>query len=151
VTNATTLRPGEETVALPEATDAGLIFIGRIETPWMARADCPRRGDPEGGPVCRLVLDPRWAAALDGVRPGGRAQVLYWMHHARRDLVRQSPGHRGPVGTFAIRSPNRPNPIAVSVVSVLTVEGATVTVRGLDCLDGTPLLDLKPETCPHSG
>jgi tRNA (Thr-GGU) A37 N-methylase len=73
------------------------------------------------------------------------------MHHARRDLVRQSPGHRGPVGTFAIRSPNRPNPIAVSVVSVLAVEGATVTVRGLDCLDGTPLLDLKPERCPHAG
>jgi tRNA (Thr-GGU) A37 N-methylase len=55
------------------------------------------------------------------------------------------------VGTFAIRSPNRPNPIAVSVVSVLAVEGATVTVRGLDCLDGTPLLDLKPERCPHAG
>ena len=52
------------------------------------------------------------------------------------------------IGTFALRSPIRPNPIAASVVRLLTVEGATLTVRGLDCLDGTPLLDIKPERCP---
>ena len=124
--NATHLRPGEVTAALPDgAGDAALWFIGRIETPWTLRADCPRRGDAAAGPACRLILDPRW--------------------------VVQNPGHRGPVGTFSIRSPNRPNPIAVSSVTILAVEGAVVTVRGLDCLDGTPLIDLKPEHCPHAG
>jgi tRNA-Thr(GGU) m(6)t(6)A37 methyltransferase TsaA len=149
--DATVLRPGEAVVPLPAADDAGLIFIGRIATPWTARAQCPRRGDPEVGPVCRLVLEPRWIPALEGLRPGSRALILYWMDRARRDLVRQSPGHRGTTGTFAIRSPNRPNPIAVSTVTVLAVEGAVVTVRGLDCLDGTPLLDIKPDTCPQAG
>ncbi len=147
----TRLRPGEETAEPPAGTDAALWFIGRIETPWASRAECPRRGDPVGGPDCRIVLDPRWQGALDGVAPGQRLQVLYWMHRARRDLVRQSPGHRGPTGTFAIRSPNRPNPVAVSTVAVLAVDGPVLTVRGLDCLDGTPLIDLKPETCPHAG
>jgi tRNA (Thr-GGU) A37 N-methylase len=149
--DTTVLRPGERTVGPRPATDAGLVFIGRVRTPWPRRTDCPRRGDPEAGPDCRLELDPVWIPALDGLQPGMRAQVLYWMHEARRDLVLQSPAHRGPTGTFSIRSPNRPNPIAVSTVLVLAVSGATVTVRGLDCLDGTPLLDIKPEDCRHAG
>jgi tRNA (adenine37-N6)-methyltransferase len=75
-----------------------------------------------------------------------RIQVLYWMHHARRDLVLQTPfGSMLTTGTFALRSPVRPNPIASSIVELLAIDGTTLKVRGLDCLDGTPLLDLKPE------
>jgi tRNA (Thr-GGU) A37 N-methylase len=86
-----------------------------IETQWAQRADCPKRGDPEGGPDCTLVLDPRWTPALKGVETGDRMQVLYWMDRARRDLLTQSPGDDGQtMGTFALRSPNRPNPIAIS-------------------------------------
>ena len=72
------------------------------------------------------------------------------MDRARRDLVLQSPRHDGSVtGTFALRSPVRPNPVASSVVVLLAREGTRLSVRGLDCLDGTPLIDLKPEwTCP---
>jgi tRNA (Thr-GGU) A37 N-methylase len=67
------------------------------------------------------------------------------MDKARRDLVIQVPGHCGTGrGTFALRSPVRPNPIAVSVARLLRVEGARLSVVGLDCLDNTPLLDLKP-------
>ena len=67
------------------------------------------------------------------------------MDRAPRNLVRQVPRHYGvPRGVFALRSPARPNPIALSVVALLGIEGRRVTVRGLDCLDGTPLLDLKP-------
>ncbi|PKP63675.1 MAG: tRNA (N6-threonylcarbamoyladenosine(37)-N6)-methyltransferase TrmO, partial [Alphaproteobacteria bacterium HGW-Alphaproteobacteria-8] len=69
----------------------------------------------------------------------------------RRDLVRQSPRRDGAtVGTFALRSPVRPNPIASSVVTLVAVEGDTLVVRGLDCVDGTPLIDIKPEACPHA-
>ncbi|BDG70590.1 hypothetical protein Rmf_05190 [Roseomonas fluvialis] len=70
--------------------------------------------------------------------------MLYWMHLARRDLLVQAPKERAPSGTFALRSPNRPNPIASSVVDVVAVDADGVTVRGLDCVDGTPLVDLKP-------
>lgn len=145
------IRPGEVAVELPPAMDAGLYFIGRIRTPWQRRADCPRRGAPDG-PVCRLEIDPRWAQALEGVADCPRLQVLYWMHEARRDLMLQSPRHDGTTrGTFSLRSPVRPNPIASSVVDLVGVEGLAVLVRGLDCLDGTPLLDLKPDRCGFAG
>jgi tRNA (adenine37-N6)-methyltransferase len=137
-------RDGEIVSPGPLSADAALTFIGRIETPWTTRGDCPRRGDPQDGPLCRLVLDPRWAPALDGLEPGADLQVLYWMHQARRDLVRLVPGHATPRGPFALRAPTRPNPIASSRVTLVAREGATLVVRGLDCLDGTPLLDIKP-------
>ncbi|WP_413876002.1 SAM-dependent methyltransferase [Albidovulum sp.] len=139
------VRPGEELADLPASRDAGLIFIGRIETPWTLRAECPRGGDAEHGPDCRVILDPRWQAALNGLAAGDGLQLLYWMDRARRDLVLQSPRNDGQtLGTFAIRSPCRPNPIASSVVRLIALEGPCLVVRGLDCVSGTPLLDIKP-------
>ncbi len=139
------LRPGEVAVPLPVAASAGLYFIGVIHTPWKRRGDCPKRGSADG-PLCRIEIDPRWREALTDVAQYKRIQVLYWMHQARRDLVLQTPYRTGQTtGTFALRSPVRPNPIASSVVDLVSVEGTALHVRGLDCLDGTPLLDLKPE------
>lgn len=137
-------RPGEIEADLPVRADAALTFIGRIRTPFPTRAECPRRGQPDG-PICRIEIDAPWRPALLGL--GGEAwiEVLYWMHLARRDLLVQAPkGRPEPRGTFALRSPNRPNPIATSVVEVVAVEPDAVLVRGLDCVDGTPLVDLKP-------
>jgi tRNA (adenine37-N6)-methyltransferase len=71
------------------------------------------------------------------------------MHLARRDLVRQRPKRSDSLfGTFALRSPMRPNPIAASVVALLHVDDDHLLVRGLDCVDGTPLVDIKPVRCP---
>ena len=68
------------------------------------------------------------------------------MQRARRDLVVQTPfSTMRTTGTFSLRSPVRPNPIASSVVELVAIDGTTLQVRGLDCLDGTPLLDVKPE------
>ncbi len=131
-------------VELPSHTDAGVFFIGMIHTPWRSRRDCPKRGSPDG-PVCSIVVDERWRLALTGVDGYRRIQVLYWMHHARRDLVLQTPFGGQTTGTFALRSPVRPNPIASSIVELVGIDGVTLQVRGLDCLDGTPLLDLKPD------
>lgn len=144
------LRPGEVTVALPATTDAGVYFIGTIRTPWRERSECPKRGEPDG-PVCEIVVDERWRAALTDIEKHKRIQVLYWMHWSRRDLVLQTPYRTGTTtGTFALRSPVRPNPIASSLVELVAVEGTTLRVRGLDCLDGTPLIDLKPERTTHA-
>lgn len=139
------IRPGEVAGAAPERADAALVFIGRIRTPFATREDCPRQGAPDG-PPCRLEVDAPWRAALRGLSAGARVEVLYWMHLARRDLLLQAPRDApGPLGTFALRSPNRPNPIATSVATVLAVEPGVLILRGLDCVDGTPLLDIKPE------
>jgi len=139
------IRPNEIAVKLPPATDAGLYFIGTIHTPWKTRAECPRRGDPEG-PLCSIEIHEQWCQALTGIERHAKLQVLYWMHQSRRDLVIQAPRRSAVIlGTFALRSPVRPNPIASSVVVLDRVEGATLYVRGLDCMDGTPVVDVKPE------
>jgi tRNA-Thr(GGU) m(6)t(6)A37 methyltransferase TsaA len=144
------IRPDEVAVPLPDRTDAGVYFIGRIHTPWHTRRDCPRRGDLNG-PICTIEVDARWSAALTGIEAHPRLQVLYWMHQARRDLVLQKPGSSGQTqATFALRSPVRPNPIASSIVVLVERSGTTLKVRGLDCLDGTPLIDLKPDRGPAS-
>jgi tRNA-Thr(GGU) m(6)t(6)A37 methyltransferase TsaA len=138
------IRDGEVSAPLPEQYDASLYFIGRIRTPWKERKDCPKNAR-ESDAVCTIELDPRWAAALKGVETCTHLVVLYWMDRARRDLVVQVPSHYGTGrGTFALRSPVRPNPIALSVVKLIKIEGTTLSVAGIDCLDDTPLIDLKP-------
>jgi len=139
------LRQGEMAVVLPPQSDAGLYFIGTIRTPWRTRQECPKRGSLDG-PVCSIVVDERWRMALTGLAGHRRIQVLYWMQRARRDLVLQTPfSTMRTTGTFALRSPVRPNPIASSIAELVSIDGVTLQVRGLDCLDGTPLVDLKPE------
>jgi tRNA (adenine37-N6)-methyltransferase len=140
------LRPGETAGELPSGYDAGLYFIGTIRTPWQTREDCPRRGDPEFGPDCTIEIDPRFSEAMTGLADYEHIAVLYWMDRARRDLLLQNPRHDARlVGTFALRSPVRPNSVALSVVRILGVHASSLTVRGLDCVDGTPLVDIKPE------
>lgn len=139
------IRNGEVAVAIPPPDDAGLIFIGRIHTPWTSRLKTPRQGCPDG-PLCRIELFEPWVAALEGIERFERIEVLYWLHLSRRDLVRQSPANDGSArGTFSLRSPVRPNPIGTSIATLVQRDGAKLMVRGMDCLDGTPLLDLKPD------
>ncbi len=138
------IRDGEVAVELPAEPNAGVYFLGRIRTPWQERKDCPKNAR-ESDAVCTIELDPRWMAGLKDVESCSHLVVLYWMDRAPRNLVRQVPGHYGVQrGTFALRSPARPNPIAMSVVKLLRIEGNTLSVVGLDCLDGTPLIDIKP-------
>jgi tRNA-Thr(GGU) m(6)t(6)A37 methyltransferase TsaA len=136
--------PGELRVAPPAAFDGGITFIGRIGTPWRQIDECPKNSG-ESDAVCTIELDPRYAPGLKDVETCTHLYVLYWMDQASRDRVVQMPRHYGQAhGVFALRSPARPNPIAISVVELLAVEGNVLRVRGLDCRDGTPLLDLKP-------
>src|SRR5215472_13494192 len=138
------LREGEVAVALPEKFDASLYFIGRIRTPWRRREDCPRNAR-QSDAECTIVLDPRWTDGLNGLETATNVIVLYWMDKARRDLVLQAPRHyREQRGTFALRSPVRPNPIALSVARLVRIDANRLTVVGIDCLDDTPLLDIKP-------
>lgn len=139
------IRSGEVAVTPPPPTDAGLVFIGRIHTPWTSRLEAPRQGRPDG-PICRIEVFEPWVSALEGLENYKRIEVLYWLHLSRRDLVMQSPRNDGAVrGTFSLRTPARPNPIGTSIAELVRIEGPVVLVQGLDCLDGTPLLDLKPD------
>jgi tRNA-Thr(GGU) m(6)t(6)A37 methyltransferase TsaA len=138
------LRDGEVAVQLPAQTDASLYFIGCIRTPWKRREDCPKNAR-ESDVVCTVELDPRWAQGLQGLETATHVILLYWMNQARRDLVLQWPRHYSEHrGTFALRSPARPNPIALSVARLVGIDGNKLSLVGVDCLDDTPLLDIKP-------
>jgi tRNA-Thr(GGU) m(6)t(6)A37 methyltransferase TsaA len=142
--NAFGVWEGEVTTELPEKFDAGLYYIGRVRTPWTRREQCPKNAR-ESDAVCTLEVDARFAEALALVETCSHLLVLYWMDRSPRNIVLQNPRHYGELrGTFALRSPARPNPIAASVVRLVKRDGAKLSVIGLDCLDGTPLLDIKP-------
>ena len=146
------MRPGEVALAFDPAEtagDASLVFIGRAETPWPDRDACPKniRQAREAGRPATLLLDPPWRPGLEGLEAGQAIVVLTWMDRARRDLILQAPRHRDrPAGVFALRSPVRPNPVGLAVVTILEIdrEGGRILVDALDCADGTPILDIKP-------
>jgi tRNA-Thr(GGU) m(6)t(6)A37 methyltransferase TsaA len=139
------VRSGELAVELPARADAQVYFIGCIRTPWTDRLTCPRQGRPDG-PTCRIELFAPWDRGLDSIAQFARLEVLYWLHESRRDLALQAPKSDGNArGVFSLRTPVRPNPIGTSIVELFKVEGPVLLVRGLDCLDGTPLIDLKPD------
>jgi tRNA-Thr(GGU) m(6)t(6)A37 methyltransferase TsaA len=150
MTTDTDIRDGEIAVDAPAPRDAALAFIGRIRTPWSSRADTPRQGSLDG-PVCRLEIFAPWTQALLGLEKFNYLQVIYWLHLSRRDLVLQRRHNESDArGTFALRSPVRPNPLGISTVKLVGIEAATVLVRGLDCVDQTPLIDIKPDRCQFS-
>ena len=143
-------RAGEVETPLPERCDARLVFIGRIRTPFSTREDCPRQGRMDG-PLCRIEVDAPWRAGLKGIEAYETIEVLYFMDQARRDLIVQNPKSNGTlIGVFALRSPVRPNPVATSRVKLVAVEEDALIVRGLDCVDGTPLIDIKPDRCAYT-
>lgn len=145
MTDVQTARPGEVAIDLPDRFDAHLHFIGVIRTPWATRDQCPKNSQGRTDVVATLEVDPRYEAGLPELAGFSHALVLYWLHHSRRDLIRQVPRHLGePRGVFALRTPVRPNPIGLAVVEILEVDGSRLKIRNIDCVDGTPLLDIKP-------
>lgn len=143
-------RPGEARLAADPAAqvDATLAFIGTARTGW-GEGHCPknlRQARAEGQGAELEIAEP-FRPGLEGLAPGDFLIVLYWMHRAPRDLIRQVPRHLpGGAGVFALRSPLRPNPVAMAVVrcTALVPARGLVSVDALDCYDGTPILDIKP-------
>jgi len=120
--------------------------IGTLHTPWRTIAECPRNGrQPNPPPLCTAVVLPEFVEGLRSVETLSHLILLYWLDQARSaELVFTPPFDDTPRGIFATRSPRRPNPIGLSVVALEKLNGDTLHVRYLDCVDGTPLLDIKP-------
>ena len=119
--------------------------IGRIRTPFRTVAECPRNGrQVQPPPDCTVELDAAWESGLEGLDGISHLILLYWLGPQEPAVTVTPPFDGKPRGVFATRSPARPNPIGLSVVQLVTVEGRMLTVRNLDCVDGTPLLDIKP-------
>ena len=123
-----------------------LVPIGEVESPLHDRVAAPKQGH-EGAPEAWLRFDPAVAEGLQGIRPGDRIVVLTWLHLARRDVLRVHPRDdlaRPLEGVFNTRSSDRPNPIGLHEVEVVSVEGERIRVRNLEAVNGTPVVDVKP-------
>jgi tRNA-Thr(GGU) m(6)t(6)A37 methyltransferase TsaA len=120
--------------------------IGRVESPLTSTADAPRQGD-EGAPDAYVILDSDVHAGLDGITVGDEIIVLTWLHEADRNVLRVHPRgdlSRPEAGVFSTRAPTRPNPIGLHRVEVLEIDGLRLHVSGLEAIDGTPIVDVKP-------
>lgn len=146
------IREGEQSLQADPAAmspDAGLVFIGSVRSPWTERSTCPKnmREARETGRPAWVDLAAPYRGGLLGLTAPRTIVLLSWLHGARRDLIVQAPRHAPePRGTFALRSPVRPNPIGLHVVRLLGIDdtGSRLDIDAIDVLDGTPLLDIKP-------
>jgi tRNA-Thr(GGU) m(6)t(6)A37 methyltransferase TsaA len=120
--------------------------IGRVESSLRDLSSAPKQAD-EGAPPAWLVFEPEVRAGLQGLRPGDHLILITWLDRADRNVLYVHPRgdtSRPQQGVFSTRSPHRPNPIGLHTVEVTAVDDLRVRVRGLEALDGTPVIDLKP-------
>jgi tRNA-Thr(GGU) m(6)t(6)A37 methyltransferase TsaA len=120
--------------------------IGVVESSLKDPAAAPKQGH-EGAPDAWLAFDRAVLAGLEGIRAGDTIIVLTWLDRARRDVLRVHPRDdvSNPLqGVFNTRSADRPNPVGLHRVEVLSIAGERVLVRGLEAVDGTPVVDVKP-------
>ena len=121
--------------------------IGVIRSPLTTRSQAPKQGT-EGAPDAWLEIADWAEEALRGIAPGDRLLVLTWLHQAKRDVLQVRPRgdlNRPLTGVFATRSPDRPNPIGFHPVTVRAIEGLRLRIGPIEAIDGTPVVDLKPD------
>ena len=120
--------------------------IGQVESPLTQRSEAPKQGD-EGAPEAWLVFTPEVGDGLSGLDAGTEVLVLTWLDRADRSVLQVHPRGdqtRPKTGVFATRAPDRPNPIGLHRVEIVSIEGLRMRVRNLEAIDGTPIVDVKP-------
>lgn len=120
--------------------------IGIIRSELINRKNAPRQGD-EGGYEAWIDINANVADGLVGIKAGDELFLLTWLHQGHRDVLKVHPrGNPENVlsGVFATRSPDRPNPIGLHRVTVISIDGQRLRVGPLEAIDGTPVVDIKP-------
>jgi tRNA-Thr(GGU) m(6)t(6)A37 methyltransferase TsaA len=129
------------------STSASLRPIGRVHSTLRRPADAPKQGY-EGAPNAELQIEPAFVRGLDGIQVGQDIVILTWLHEAEREVLAVHPRDdltRPLTGVFATRSSDRPNPIGLHRVKVLKIRSVgRLEVQGLEAIDGTPVVDIKP-------
>ncbi len=127
-------------------TDYSLSPIGFLSSPLKERGEAPRQGC-EGAPDAWLEVRAEVSAGLEGIAVGDELIVITWLHEAQRDMLKTHPRNDEAmplVGVFATRSPDRPNPLGLHRVTVLSIDGERLQVGPIEAIDGTPVVDIKP-------
>jgi tRNA-Thr(GGU) m(6)t(6)A37 methyltransferase TsaA len=120
--------------------------IGIVRSPLKDRNSAPNQGSEEA-PDAWIELAPSVQDGLDRIEAGDELIVITWLHESRRDVLKTHPRGDTSVpltGVFATRSPDRPNPLGLHLVTVLKIMGRELKVGPLEAIDGTPVVDIKP-------
>lgn len=131
------------------AGDSHVVFIGHVRSPWLSRETCPKnvRAARETGQRASLFVDEPYRKGLSRLERASHVVLLSWLDRSVRNLIVQKPRHAlEPSGTFALRSPVRPNPIGLHIVKLLSLDqqDGHLELEAIDLIDGTPILDIKP-------
>jgi len=121
--------------------------IGKIQSALKRIDDCPLQGN-ENAPGAEIIIFPEFAEGIGDIAVGSEILLLTWLHKADRKILACKPRNdpKSPLtGIFSTRSPDRPNPIGIHSVEVLSIsENGAINVSGLEVIDQTPLVDIKP-------
>lgn len=116
--------------------------IGIIHSPYLTTSETPRQGNDE---QFTIEIYPEYEQGLQDIEGFSHVYLLYWLHLSKGyNLMVQPPLDTGKHGLFSTRSPHRPNPIGLSVVKILKHDKNKLYVTGLDVIEGTPVIDIKP-------
>jgi tRNA-Thr(GGU) m(6)t(6)A37 methyltransferase TsaA len=129
-----------------QETDYSLSPIGFLHSPLKELGEAPNQGR-EGAPNAWLEVNAEVSAGLEGIAVGDELMVITWLHQAQRDTLKTHPRNdeTAPLaGVFATRSPDRPNPLGLHRVTVLSIDGRRLHVGPIEAIDGTPVVDIKP-------
>ena len=124
-----------------------LKFIGRVHSELKKLEDCPRQ-ESEAAPKASIEIYPEFLEAARDIKKGSKLLLLSWLHHGDRNELETRPRNNpdAPLtGIFSTRSPNRPNPIGIHEVEVISIEKGVIRVSALEVLDQTPIIDIKPK------
>ena len=130
---------------MPEI-DYSLYPLGFLHSSLKQPGEAPRQGG-EGAPDAWLEVHATVAEGLEGIAVGDEIIVITWLHKAQRDQLKTHPRNDKTMplaGVFATRSPDRPNPLGLHRVTVLSIDGKRVQVGPIEAIDGTPVVDIKP-------
>ncbi len=121
-----------------------LTIIGTVKSPYNNRGEAPHQGRNRED-LSQIIIQPEFEEALEGLEKHHQLFILYWFDQAEEPLLKVVPhGRTQKRGIFSTRAPPRPNPIGLTLVDLVKLEGPILTVRGLEALDGSPVLDIKP-------
>lgn len=116
--------------------------IGIIRSPYKTRADAPHQGKDE---IVEIVVESRYSEGLKDIEQFSHLHIFYYLHRSEGyTLTTTTPWDKELHGVFATRSPHRPTPLGYAVVELVRMKGNILEVKGLDAIDGTPVIDIKP-------
>ncbi len=127
-----------------KTTEIVLKTIGIIKSPYKTISDAPRQGRLVQT-IGTIEIFPEFNEGLKDIEKRSHVILIYWLHQANRNtLVTPTPDSNIPMGVFSIRSPSRPNPLGICTTELIERKGNMLIVKGIDAIDGTPLVDIKP-------